>query len=81
MTSGAMNSTSRESQSRTRVGFVPGVPHEKGIEWAVRSRAWALLKHTCVALGSVYCRASHSLVIQDRTGQSSVLRAEISAQE
>lgn len=25
-----------------------------------------MLKHTCVALGSVYCRASHSLVIQDK---------------
>lgn len=59
-------STSRESQGRTAVELVQGVPDEKGVEWAVECRAWALLKHTCMALGSAYGSASHSLVIQDR---------------
>lgn len=38
MTLDAMNSTSRESQGRTTLGFVHGVPDEKGVKWAVRQR-------------------------------------------
>jgi len=48
----AVNSASRESLSRTLVGFVCGVLGKKGIEWMVRYRIWVLVKDMFMALAS-----------------------------